>query len=106
MEKVKVRVSVPKEMSQALDKLATKLSFNNSVTRIANAVEYALVRGLPRVNRIYQPPKGAGFAHPTLPVDIVKKLESLETKHQASSIASVGYTALVLGLESLGVEYG
>ena len=39
MEKVKVRVSVPKEMNQVLDKLATKLSFNNSVTRIANAVE-------------------------------------------------------------------
>jgi hypothetical protein len=108
MEKVKVCISVPEELRVNLDKLATKLHFTNSITRIANAVEYALVRGLPRVKHIFQPPTRQrghrDYVYPTVPADVAKKLEELAEKHKLQGVASVGYTALVLWLESLEVD--
>jgi predicted transcriptional regulator len=110
MEKVKVRVSVPEELRETLDKLATQLHFTNSLTRIANAVEYALVRGLPRVKHIFQPPTNQrghrDYVYPTVPADVARKLDALAEHHKLQGVASVGYTALVLGLESLEVDNG
>ena len=104
--KLRVHVYYTNDMVDKLNKVAKERFYINAKTRLADASAYVVTLGLPSVKRVFQPPKGAKFFSPSFPVEIVEKLEMVRDKNQASSSSSVAYTALVLGLESLGVEHG